>query len=183
MDDEDIQSIQNHIINKAPLLLSKHLVYSEQSSFELLPGHRKVLFTLKQKAIEFAESLNKSNSKIFNEQTNEQVALLTEDEVEQLREKLIEKLNECVQRIPGSNFTVQNIVSTIDPYISRNARSIARGIAIKPSYKCTVKCTECEKHIPCTFNGHWSISNFQNHLKSHINLNSNELELERVLEF
>lgn len=186
MDEEDFQIIQNHVLSKEPHLLHCHAIYSEQSSFELLPGHRKVLLTLKKKAIEFGESQNKLNPEaIIGE-----IVHLTESEIAKLKEKLIEKLNTS-KRSPHiqATFTELNIVTSIDPYISHNSRSIARGKVTKSAYKCDVKCCSCDKIIPCTFNKHWEISNIEKHLKKHTNLNNNhninaslnEAEIHRML--
>lgn len=179
LDDDDIKIIQSHIVNKESQLLSGHSVYSEQSSFELLPGHLKVLSTLKKKAIEFGESRTKSNSQSITEE----ITLLFEEEIEELKDKLIQKLNTFVGRFTEvlpqnkAKFAKQNIVS-IDTYITNNSRSSVRRV-VKPAYKCTVKCNLGEKSIPCTFNNHWETSNFEKHLKKHVNQIT---ELEQLLE-
>lgn len=175
LDDEDVKTIQDHVTNKAAHILKGHSIYSEQASFELLPGHRKVLFALKQKAKEFCESQKKNNSDV----AIEEVELLTEVEVEQLKISLIKRINDFFKRIPGCNFTftTHNIVSSIDPYISRNSRSL-RGSQKKSAYKCTIMCLSCNIFIPCTFNKHWQTSNYESHLKSHFNTD----DLNRILD-
>lgn len=170
LDEEDIEIIQNHVANKASYLLKDHVIYSEQPSFELLPGHRKVLFTLKHKAIEFGERKNKSNSRA----ASEEVVLLTENELAKIKEKLINKLNTKGSPQIKVTFTELNIVTPIDPYISHNSRSFARGKVTKSAYRCDVKCCFCDKIIPCTFNKHWELGNIETHLKNkHLNVDSN----------
>lgn len=179
LEDDDIEIIQNHIAEKAAHLLTEHSIYSKQTVFELLPGHRKVLFSLKSKAKEFGEKQNKHTSDTLVQQ----IELFDEEEVEKIGNNLIDKLNTFLKRFPQVNgqFDKSNISSSIEPYLSHNSRHSVRG---KSAYKCTVKCVICDKIVPCTFNGHWQTSNLERHIKTHSSANKSsiEAELERILD-
>lgn len=100
-----------------------------------------------------------------------------------MSKNLLDKLNKFVKTLNiEKEFTQDSVLGTIDTYISQSRDS-------KPSYKCSLKCVLCEKLIPCTWIGHWQVSNLERHLKSHIKKKDNSFvdahtqnELNRVLE-
>lgn len=166
LDESDIKNIETFVSKNQNIL--KDSVYAVDEIFEFLPGHRKLLFVLRNKAIDFIEN-NKKNVTNKSENTNslansiEEVELLTGDEIVALKKKLVEKLNRRITSY-GLNvvFTEENIISSLDAYISQSSRNS------RASYKCTVKCVSCEKLVPCTHNKYWETSNFETHLKKHI---------------
>lgn len=166
LDESDIKNIETFVSKNENIL--KDSAYAVDEIFEFLPGHRKLLLVLKKKAIEFIEN-NKKKVTNKSENTNslansiEEVELLTGDEIVALKIKLVEKLNRRITSY-GLNvvFTEENIISSIDAYISQSSRNS------RASYKCIVKCVSWEKLVPCTHNKHWETSNFETHLKKHI---------------
>lgn len=120
----------------------------------------------KQK-INSTEQQTKTNSteqqtETTTEEHIEEIELLSESEICELKFNSLIKLNKAVQSIDSDRkYTDQHIVSPIDVYISHS-----RGINSRPTYKCLVKYICCEKIVPCTFNKHWQTSNLDQHSKS-----------------
>lgn len=131
-------------------------------TFSFLPGHRKLLLTLSDKVKLFLNPIQRTQYQLQN--TAEEVELFSDEEVVVLKKKLFDKLNSSVSTIEiNKKFTEDNLIGSIDAFISQSRFSHG-----KPTYKCFLKCVECEKSIPCTFIGYWQISNLERHLKSHI---------------
>lgn len=106
----------------------------------------------------------------------EVVELLSEEELDVLKQKLLTKLNLRAQSIGVKLFSSDNIVSEIEPYIS-NSRSALKKI----TYKYSVKCVMCDVCKPCTNVGHWQISNLEKHLKEHpIEINEDKISKQNV---
>lgn len=171
LNESDILLIQNHVSSKATDLLSTHEAYAQQEKFEFLPGHRKLILGLRNKVKDFINSKNKNFNKPkgqeparepVNEEASEEVELLTDQEIQKLKKQLVEKLNKHI-KVKSNNFTENNIIGTIDAYISRSARVVSSRTA---SYKSNVKCSDCDKTVPCTFNKRWELSNLQAHFKA-----------------
>lgn len=140
LDEVDIQSIQQLVSSKSQELL-KNTAYVVGEPFEFLPGHRKLLYVLRKKAIEFIEESRKaSESGNIRLRLSEEIELLTVDEIEALKKSLVKKLNIRATSIGLKKlFTEENIVSALEAYVSHHSRNS------KASYKCTVKCVSCEK--------------------------------------
>lgn len=154
--------------NNLKPLVQKSEVYKSQETFSFLPGHRKLLLSLSQKVEEFQSSKLKKNDQNQQQNTSEQIELLQESEVDALKEKLLAKLNSIVETIGTGNVSTEdNVIGTVDAYISQSHRTNNKPSS-RPSYKCALKCAECEKIIPCTWIGYWQVCNFDRHLKKHI---------------
>lgn len=173
-DVSDIKTIEEHTEQYSRDILNESDIYSDVRPFVFKPGHKKLLLTLPNKIHGFKNCKSRKNlfnstkleaSKPFVEKVVEEVELLTESEISDLREKLIDKINYSV-RVCGLQavFSTAEVVTDIEPYISHSLKNQK-----KPSYKCHVKCALCEKLIPCTHNSHWQISNLDRHLKNHLN--------------
>lgn len=155
----DIDILQPHVQDKLKDLLSQSNVYKDCEQFVFLPGHKKTLFSLRDKAKEFVEQKKQSKRE-------EHIELLTPEEIISLKGRLFEKLNSCAESIGlSSKFGEDNLKSFIDAYISHNSRHANK----KPGYKCTVECISCGKQIPCTHNCRWETANLEKHLKTHTN--------------
>lgn len=91
----------------------------------------------------------------------EEIEILSEQEIDELRNSLIDKLNKCLtsSKVQNIEYTKEQI-GNIEAYISKS-----RLAAKNPSYKCVVKCIFCKKQVPCTHNKHWQSSNLEGHLK------------------
>lgn len=169
----DIEILEKHVQEELKDLVSQSNVYKNCQQFVFLPGHKKTLFSLSGKAKEFVQQKKQVH------RNAEQIELLTDEEIENLKEQLFEKLNSYVDSIGlSTKFSEDNLESSIDAYISHNSRHAYK----KPGYKCTVKCISCAKQIPCTHNNRWETSNFEKHLKTHQNIiiaNSNEVTIEQ----
>lgn len=179
IDKEDIVSIEEHISNNQlhQNLVDELPVYKNIAPFSFLPGHRKLLLSLPQKVHNFknkkcrknifqvpkSEARSEAGSEVQSNETFEEIELLTEGELIILKEKLFTKLNQSEHAVRiNAVFTEANIINAIEPYISHS-----RVAQRKPAYKCSVKCTKCDKTIPCTHNSHWQVSNLEKHLKLH----------------
>lgn len=174
LDENDIKTIQSYVSNKAPHLLKGHNIYSESEPFEFLPGHVKVLHSLKKRATDFITQ--RKEPRLIP--ASEEIELLSDSEIDQAKKNLIDKLNLCINRIAKDTtnaahdvslavfFKEANIIGSIDAYIS----NFSRVTHHTSSYKCSVKCLFCEKITPCTLNKHWQTTNFENHLKTHRSL-------------
>lgn len=180
LNDNDIAVIENHVsqklAQKSADLLQNSDLYSETNPFQFLPGHRKLLLTLKSRAISFIEDNRKPNKKhtkvplIEAERSNiEELELLTDEELNVMKNELLQKLSALSHTISlGLKFEDKNIVTSIDAYISNNSKKLNNyKKSNTPSYKCSVKCVKCERVIPCTHNIRWETGNIEKHLKTH----------------
>lgn len=172
LNDDDITVIENHVLQKSELLKNSDSYtenLAENSPFTFLPGHRKLLFTLKSKATNFIEENKKSivdNKSI----STEEIELFSDEELKVLGNDLLRKLSTYSQTIGlGSTFQDTNIVTSIDAYISNNTQKAKKSLKTA-SYKCSVKCVSCERVIPCTYNNRWETGNIELHLKRHVPL-------------
>lgn len=193
IDESDIKLIEEHAEQKSKHLIKQLENYNLEDKFEFLPGHRKLLFYLKEKIREFQEikisklfesseelALTPAAATASGEESREEIELFTADERSDLKKTLLTKLNASASATTlHSEFTEEHIVSTIDVYISTSQirrTNPRKNISSRHSYKCTVKCTNCDRVIPCTFTSHWQIGNLDKHLKTHIsNTDSNSI--------
>lgn len=159
---EDIEIIENYVDRKLKHLIVNSKVYEADEKFVFLPGHEKLILAL-PKVLKTFENKKKRTNEIIGEE----VTIFSEEELLDLKEKLLAKLNLRGKNFGLKLFTENEIVSTIDLYLS-HSRSLGNNKhSNKPSYKCSVKCPECEKITPCTYNGYWQIGNIEYHLKTH----------------
>lgn len=171
MDDTEIGIIEEFVTKNLQHLLKDSKLYTQSNCFKFLPGHRRLLLSLPNKAIDFINSKTKSKTKTNAEavcgassvKPQQTIELLTDEEIEILKKSLILKLNNYT-RTAGltTEFKEDALVGSIDPYISHSRTSDK-----KPSYKCSIKCIFCAKVVPCTHHGYWQTSNLENHVKSH----------------
>lgn len=168
LNDDDIPIIENHVSQKSKCLLRKFDLYSEEGAFEFLPGHRKLLFTLKSRAISFIEENKKLHVETESENCVDEVVLLKEEEIIVLKNYLLNKLSSQSRTLGlGLEFEDKNIVTSIDAYFSNNSKKTKKS-SKNTSYKCSVQCVKCDRVIPCTYNIRWETSNIDKHLKSHV---------------
>lgn len=168
--EQDINDIEIHVNNNLTPLVQKSEVYKSLETFAFLPGHRKLLLSLPQKVKEFQNPKSKKNDENQNQKTYEEIELLTENELEKLKNNLLTKVNSVAKAIGIKQvFTKDNFIGTLDTYISQSQCTNS-----KPSYKCTLKCVQCVKEVPCTWNGYWRVGNLDRHLKSHIEINTSD---------
>lgn len=160
--ENEVKVIEEFVNGNLKDLIEKSGTYKADGAFKFLPGHRKLLFSLPDKVKEFQ---NRKEKKIpeNGEPATEELELLTEIELNGLKNELFVKLNTTAKDFGlHTEFTEEELVTAIDPYISH-----ARKTTNKATYKCSVKCTSCEKITPCTWNGRWQASNLEKHLKTH----------------
>lgn len=165
----DIPIIESFAEANLQDVLKESKIYANIKPFSFLPGHRKLLIALPNKLFGFKN--NKCKKNLFSTpkqdaQASEQiefVEILTDDYQNTLKEKLLVKLNLRAKSFGiATLFTLEKIISEITPYVSQS-----RSALNKFTYKCSVKCVNCEVTKPCTLVGHWQISNIETHLKKH----------------
>lgn len=177
IEDKDILIIEEHVrAHKNQQLLVEELqAYANVTTFSFLPGHRKLLLALPQKVHSFKNKKCKKN--LFNSskkdaqcETVEEVELPNEQDVKQLKENLLKRLNKSGYAVRiNAVFVESNIVSEIEIYICHSV--VAKS---KTAYKCLIKCTDCETKIPCTHNGYWQIGNLEKHFRTKHSVRSAE---------
>lgn len=149
--------------------------YESIDTFEFLPGHvtlllgigvyvRKYLGKYLDKSFDRKKPRNQGNLTTINEdETTTEVEILSEDELEKLKESLVNKVVNYLKKYNLSieNISLNNIKGTLDAIIS------SKGAIV---YKCIFCCgiDSCELSVPCIFNKHWQISNLERHIKTHI---------------
>lgn len=202
LNNDDIKIIEEFVETNLKHIVEKSGIYDLKEKFVFLPGHRKLILSLPKRLEEFENNKKKRKGKSETEQENvttEEIELLTESEINDLKDKLLSKLTKSAKNYGLKEFTEEEVHSSIDVYINHSLVPKNKTHQ-KPSYKCLIKCIECEKEIPCTWNGYWQIGNLDKHLKNHMkntvaqdaenqnnssenhNKNSNEKELNQVLE-
>lgn len=173
--EEDIKIIEEFVDKNLKHLIENSGVYKTSERFVFLPGHKKLILSLpnqlkncKENSANKVEKCDKTSGteklNLTSEQVNtgEEIELLNESELNDLKKKLLSKITKTAQGIGLKPFTENEVLSSLDVYINHS-----RALNNKPSYKCSVKCTECEKSVPCTWNGYWQTANLEKHLKSH----------------
>lgn len=190
--DDDIKTVETYVNSHLKHLIENVEVYKKvhqsNQQFVFLPGHKKLLLSLKNKLKEFqisenvgkktkksAETLAENPCETLTEtnQTIEELELFTEDELKKLKTGLRTKLTKFVQNI-GLVETeyANNKVSVPEGYISHS-----KSLSHKAGYKCTVECIICEKNIPCTWNSYWQTGNLEKHIRiCHETYKSKELQ-------
>lgn len=166
--EKDIKIIEEFVDTNLKHLIEDSGVYKISEKFVFLPGHKKLILSLPNQLKVFNDKIK---VKICDKPpgienigvTTDEVELLTESELNDLKKKLLSKLTASAQSIGLKQFTEEELVSSLNAYINHS-----RSLNSKPSYRCSVKCTECEKIVPCTWNGYWQTGNLETHLKNHI---------------
>lgn len=174
--EEDIKIIEEFVDANLKHVIVDSGVYKISEKFVFLPGHRKLILSLptqlklfennKKRKVEQSERvIGTEQANVTTEQVvvREEVELLNQSEIDNLKEKLLSKLTKSAESIGLKEFTENQVISTFDVYIN-----YSRSLNNKPSYKCSIKCIECEKIIPCTWNGYWQTGNLDKHLKNHL---------------
>lgn len=195
---DDIKIIEEFVESNLKHSIENSGIYNLNEKFVFLPGHRKLILSLPKRLKEFENNKKKRKEKSETEQENvinEEIELLTQSEINDLKDKLLSKLTKSAKNYGLKEFTEEEVLSSIDVYINHSNNKTHQ----KPSYKCIIKCIECEKQVPCTWNGYWQIGNLDKHLKNHMkntvaqnaenqnnsnenhNKNNNEKELNQVL--
>lgn len=172
--EDDIKLIEQYAQEKESELIEKSAIYCNIKPFAFLPGHRKVLTLLSSKIKSF-KSKKKCKKNLFHVAkaeaskaiVEETIELLSNDELNDIKRKLLEKLNIFARSIGLSpDFSDSSISTDIEPYIPTSLKKKKTA-----SYRCIVKCSCCNKRIPCTHNSYWQSGNLENHLRTHTNLN------------
>lgn len=177
---EEIEKLEVYIRGRNDLVewLKSTTEYKDQHPFAFLPGHRVLLVGLKKKTAAFELTLLHGSTRSnplqteSREQTEESDNDHTNDTVK--CKTILEKLNKKVE-----NFLKRQNIDC-DEDISNGHLPAALAAALDVSelektqnnsgkivYKCIVKCVVCSVRTPCTFSGHWQISNYEAHLKRH----------------
>lgn len=156
--EEDVKTIEEFVDAKLKHIVEASGVYKIYEKFAFLPGHKKLILSLPNQ-LKLFENIKKRKV----EEATEEVELLNQEEIDSLTAKLLSKLSKTAGNIGLNSFTENEVKSTIDVYINHS-----RSLNEKPSYKCSIKCSECDKIIPCTWNGYWQTGNLDKHLKIHI---------------
>lgn len=174
----DIVTIESFTEENLRDVLETSKIYANVKPFVFLPGHKKLLIGLPNKLYSFKNRKCRKNLFATPKQEAQEIGsepqvigsevevveLLTDDEINSLKKKLVKKLNSRAQSFGIETlFSVENIVSDLEPYIIQ-----ARSALNKVTYKCSVKCVQCEVSKPCTCVGHWQVSNLEKHLKEHL---------------
>lgn len=164
LDEDDIFLIEKYAAEKCTHLIE---LDKENGTFKFKPGHRKLLLGLPKKVNKFLEE--KQSKKLLTQQKPihnlnlEEIELLSEQELNELKSSLIVKLNKTLKSLGSSKLFTQTEIGQIDTYIS-----YSNSATRKPSYKCLVKCVYCEKLVPCTHISHWQTSNLDGHIRKEV---------------
>lgn len=188
INEQDIKEIEKYTKIHSKSLIEQSNIYNKSvETFAFVPGHRKLLLSLPKRVKEFEDSKSRKKKQNHvntvntvsdgeNQEAIEEIELLTSEELDELKKKLLGILNRSVESYQIKQKFTENSVSPIETYIN-NSRHLNK----KPSYKCNVNCVACEKNIPCTWNGHWQVSNLNSHLKLHKNSSNEQAETEKEL--
>lgn len=172
---EDIKIIEEFVDSNLKHLIENLDIYNSSEKFIFLPGHKKLVLSLPKQLKEFENNKKEKVEKSETEQlavTDEEIELLSETEIVDLKKKLLSKLTTSAENIGLQKFTENEFLSSVDAYVSH---SLVKNK--KPTYKCLIKCIKCEKRIPCTWNGYWQIGNFEKHLKIHMKTDDSSEQL------
>lgn len=148
--EKDLETIESVIDKKKHILkYSRNYkeYYDSHERFVLKPGHKSLILGLRKKIEEFvktkkddAETKNKNETLDGNE----------------LKTGLIEKLKRYMLRFSFNiNFTESDI-------------SDFTFVQHENCYKCGVKCPFCMKVYSCKYLTHWIVSNYETHIKAHV---------------
>lgn len=163
---KDIEQTVNR--NKSIL---KNSAYDKDGDFQFLLGHRILLLSFPKKYQLFCEDLkNKKTSR------KQRLANLKSPEVE------VSDLQETDSENADPEFSPERIrnslVTKINAYTEKNklkykiVQNQIKKFKIKGNEAyCVVNCTFCDVKVPCVFNSSWNHSNFNNHIRSHLNNN------------
>lgn len=154
--ENDINTIEK-IVNQKKTLLSKSVLYNENETFEFKPGHRSLILSLPKRFEAYLE-FKKSNQQQANTQRlNKKPENINPKNKsnDQLISELIEKLMKYMQKWHYSVVFTKNDVSNFNK--DQNV------------CKCKIKCPFCAKFYVCSYSKHWAVSNFEAHIKKHIN--------------
>lgn len=92
LNDSDILIIETHVENKAKDLIQNHEIYSPSEKFEFLPGHRRLLFSLRRKVNYYIaentkqkiNSTEQTKTNSTEKQTETTTASTTEEHIEEI---------------------------------------------------------------------------------------------------
>lgn len=156
INEESIKEIEDFVTENC-LDLLKDTVYSNEIRLKFLPGHRLLLMNLKSNFKEKKRSVATVQ--------NSNVDILSDERKEELKRSLIDKLkNYCKKINLIDNITNESIVGVLNTSVNSAGKFV---------HKHQSKCPFCaEKIFPCTYNKHWQVSNFEKHLKSHLDIHS-----------
>lgn len=168
-DESDLTIVQDYANKNLKELVKQFEVYSSIEEFEFLPGHKKLLFSLANKAKDYLDQKSKKKDiKNNSEETESSVVektQLKDEEKSVLKTKLLSKINKFVRKVRlEAVYTENELNNEIEPYNGQSRTSTK-----KLPLRCAVKCILCELSISCTFNGYWQIGNLEKHIQKHVN--------------
>lgn len=150
--EENIQEIEKYI-NSKEVIKKKLKTYLSSETFEFKPGHKALLISLSIKAREFiSENKNQSSEEASEKATKHNKQIVKTDD--ELKIELCKKLKSFLKKL---KFDVDFTTADISEFIKGHE-----------SCKCRMKCPFCEKTLICSYLSHWQVSNFEAHLKWHI---------------
>lgn len=159
--DSSILGINNEVIkntesyindNKYILENTSYKDISSSKEFRFKPGHKSILLLLPKALSEYKENAKQKKKNSTQQDNIEVVEVEAEVEVEQLKEKLLQKLFDFANK---NLFEIIFEKSSIRNYIHSN----------KPH--CKFSCPLCSRSYKCYHTSYWNISNLEKHLKSH----------------
>lgn len=168
--------IDSNAIDNLEKVVNENKEILKKSSYEKtieLPskfsfGHRLLLLNLSKKYKEFSED---KKNKIFARK--QRLIELNESEYhsnntpEHLIRLLIDKLNKYSDKF---NLGYKITADQVKKFNQKECDAL-----------CVVKCPYCEIKIPCSFASHWRISNFNNHVKTHLPFETIEVPVENTV--
>lgn len=170
LEDDKIKGIEESIQKRFNSFnqLFKDTEYENIETFEFLPGHKTLLLGIRiyvKKYLEKNLSAKRNNRlpAIVEECSETELELFSDIEKENLKKKLIEKVEKFSKKfnISTESLSQNNIRGDLDAIIKADNHIV---------YKCKFHCSigDCQYITPCLYNKHWQISNLEKHLKTHI---------------
>lgn len=170
LSNQTITSIENYINDNRDLFQEffTGTRYENVAQFKFLPGHCAVILSLpkyietlttknrgkKRKHCEISDHPQSSTTSSTTDHPGADSAVNSVgDGVDKIKTKLINKIKHFATK---KNLNIEIDESSILNFRFEN-----------DSYKCAVKCSVCDKVVPCTFVKHWVCGNFETHIKKH----------------
>lgn len=150
--EKDLETIEKEVDKNKDILKNSTDYknnYNSPERFVLKPGHKSLILSLPKKFEDFLEEKKKDEQR-NNPKKNSK-------NVNELKSELTEKLNNYMLRF---SFNVNFTQSDLSKFIF---------LEDKNCYTCGVKCPFCMKVFSCKYSTYWMVSNFEAHLKSHVN--------------
>lgn len=142
LNEETITQIENTVNENRHLFANT--IYERVEKFSFLLGHRNLLLDLPKSVEDLSKKKRKKNAR-----KDENVPLSAETVINSLLEK------------------IKNYAQKKDLNFAIGADNIKNLKITDNRASCIVQCSVCLINTPCIFFGHWQISNYTKHLRSH----------------